>query len=114
MKKILTVGASLLVLGCSSLMASPKADGFSFCPEQEFGKPVKYIAVKDANVYFDAYPDDIVEQAKSRGGVKKIKKGATVDVYAIGKNCSGGKTVFMNADGVGFTGVKASDFKKVD
>jgi hypothetical protein len=114
MRKTLFIISGLFFLGCASLFASPKADGFSFCAEQEFSKPVKYVAVKDANIYFDAYPDDIVEQAKSRGGVKKIKKGATVDVYAVGKNCNGGKTIFMNTDGVGFTGVKANDFKKVD
>ncbi|HOI83865.1 MAG TPA: hypothetical protein PKW30_06110 [Campylobacterales bacterium] len=109
MKKLSTTVLALLCFGCTGVVASPKADGFAFCSEQEFEKPIRSIAVKDSPTYFDA-----CEECKSRGGVKKIKKGAVVNVYAAGRNCNGGKTIFLNIDDIGFTGVKASDFKKID
>lgn len=112
MKGIVIKGIGLFILGCSNMYASPQADGAGFCADQNFDKPMKYVAIKDANTYFDVYAESYIENAKLKG--KKIKKGTTVDVYAVGKNCNGGKTIFMNTDGIGFTGVKANDFKKVD
>lgn len=110
MKKIfMTFGmTSLFVL---SLHADVQADGASFCSDKDFENPMSYIAIRDANVYRDALVDGYIEQAKIKG--QKIKQGTSVKVYAIGKNCNDPKTVFMNTDNVGFTGVKLNDFKKV-
>jgi hypothetical protein len=111
MKKI-TFGISTLFIALYAF-ASPKADGYSFCADTELNPPAKYVAIKDATTYFDAFADGYIEGAKIKG--KKIKKGTIVKAYSIGKNCSGeGKTIFMNIDDVSFTGVKFSDFKKVD
>jgi|GEM_PF-6530075 len=112
MKNTIKISICFFVLGLTTLMASPQADGASFCADQNFDKPMKYVAIKDANTYFDSYAEGYTENAKLKG--KKVKKGLEVKVYAIGKNCNAGKTIFMNTDDIGFTGVKASDFKKVD
>lgn len=92
-------------------MFAVQADGANFCSDQEFTKPVSYVAIKDAKTYTDALVDGYIEQAQWKGHT--IKKGTVVKVYAIGKNCNMPKTVFMNTDDVSFTGVKMSDFKKV-
>lgn len=96
---------------CSLSAYAVQADGANFCADDEFSNPVSYVAIRDANTYGDALVDGYIEQAKIKG--HKIKKGATVKVYAIGKNCNDPKTVFMNTDDIGFTGVKMNDFKKV-
>ena len=103
---------SIVAIGICSISAfAVQADGANFCSEQDFTIPIKYVAIKDANTYTDALSEGYVEQAVWKG--HKIKKGMTVKVYTIGKNCNDPKTVFMNTDDVGFTGVKMSDFKKV-
>lgn len=83
-----------------------QADGANFCSDKDFTNPVSYVALKDAQIYSDAYTDAVWKG-------HKIKKGTVVNVYAIGKNCYSPKTVFMNTDDIGFSGVKMSDFKKV-
>ncbi len=104
MKKI----ALLTLLYSVSIFADTKADGFAFYPDQEFEKPVKYIAVKDAPIYFDA-----CKECKARYGIKKLKKGTVVNVTQIGHS-SVDNTVYMNIDEkFGFTGIVASDFKKL-
>lgn len=92
------------------VFAGPQADGYSFCSDDDLKSPARYVALKDAATYSDSFADGYIDGAKIKG--KKIKKGTVVNVYAIGKNCNGGKTIFMNIDNVGFTGVKLSDFKK--
>jgi len=109
MRKVLM---SIVAIGmCSFSGYAVQADGANFCSEQDFETPVKYVAIRDANTYTDALAEGYVEQAVWKG--HKVKKGTIVKVYAIGKNCNDSKTVFMNTDDVGFTGVKMSDFKKV-
>lgn len=91
-----------------SAHADVKADGYSFCSDDEVTEPISYIAIRDAKTYWDALTDGYYK----KGHI--IKKGTVVQVYAIGKNCDNDpKTVFMNTDDIGFTGVKMSDFKKV-
>ncbi|MDX9742245.1 MAG: hypothetical protein RBT59_00320 [Arcobacteraceae bacterium] len=102
MKKVLTSLTMLSV--CSLSLYAVQADGANYCADKEFSKPIKYVAIKDTKVYSDAYDD---------AGYEKVKKGAVYNVYSIGKECSGSsKTVFMNGDNVGFTGLKMSDFQK--
>lgn len=110
MKKVFM---ALCVVGLSSLsvFADVQADGANFCPKEEFSTPIRYVALKDTNSYGDALADGYIEQAIWKG--HKIKKGTVVKVYAIGNNCNEPKTLFMNTDDIGFTGVKMSDFKKV-
>lgn len=110
MKKIF-MALCIVSLYSMSVYADVQADGANFCAEDEFSTPVLYMAIKDANSYGDALADGYIEQAVWKG--HKVKKGTVVKVYAIGKNCNDPKTVFMNTDDVGFTGVKMSDFKKV-
>jgi hypothetical protein len=104
--------ALLMLLGAVSIFADTKADGYNFCSDQEFKKPVKYIAIKDTSIYFDA-----CKECKAKGGIKKLKKGTVVNVIEIGHSCgdSTDKTVYMNIQlGEGwFNGVVASDFKKL-
>lgn len=111
MKKLgLFVGVMSMV---SANLFAVQADGANFCSDQDFSKPVKYIALKDANLYGDTFADGYIENAKIKG--KKIKKGSEVKVRSIGKNCNGGSVLFMDiADDIGFTGVKASDFKNAE
>lgn len=110
MKKVFMALCAVSV--CSlSVFADVQADGANFCAKDEFSTPVRYVAIKDTNSYGDALADGYIEQAIWKG--HKIKKGTVVKVYAIGKNCNDPKTVFMNTDDVGFTGVKMNDFKKL-
>lgn len=93
------------------VFADVRADGSSFCIDSSFKQTLKYVAIKDANTYFDAFADEYAENAKIKG--KKIKKGAIVTVYSIGANCRGGNTIFMNIQQDGFVGVKKNDFKEI-
>ncbi|MDD5210982.1 MAG: hypothetical protein PHV62_01075 [Sulfuricurvum sp.] len=106
MKKIFI--ALFVASVCSlSLYADVKADGYSFCSNDEVTEPISYMAIRDAKTYWDALSDGFYKKGHT------IKKGTVVKVYAIGKNCDNDpKTVFMNTDDVGFTGVKMNDFKK--
>ena len=91
-----------------SVFADVKADGYSFCSNDEVREPISYMAIRDAKTYWDAISNGFYKKGHT------IKKGTIVKVYAIGKNCDNDpKTVFMNTDDVGFIGVKMSDFKKL-
>jgi len=107
MKKITFVISALFI--ALYAFASPKADGYSFCADSNLNQSSRYIAIKDANTYFDAFADGYTENAKIKN--KKIKKGSIVTAYSIGTNCSAGKIIFMNIDKDSFVGVKLNDFK---
>lgn len=107
MKKI-AISIVLIGIFSMSIFADIKADGYSFCSNDEVTEPLNYIAIRDAKTYWDALSDGYFK----KGHI--IKKGTVVKVYAIGKNCDNDpKIVFMNTDDIGFTGVKMNDFKKV-
>lgn len=108
-RKIVTLLLGMSLYPLSALAV--QADGANFCSDKDFANPVNYVALRDAKTYTDALAEGYIEQAVWKGN--KIKKGTVVKVYAIGKNCNTPKTVFMNTDDIGFTGVKMSDFKQV-
>ncbi len=108
MKKI----ALLILIGTIGVFADTKGDGYNFCSDQEFNTPIKYIAIREAPIYFDA-----CKKCQAIGGIKKLKKGTVVNVVEIGHSCgdSTDKTVYMNIQ-LGeslFKGIVASDFKKL-
>lgn len=102
MKKFL-VGFAILSISSLSLLAV-QADGANYCLEEEYTNPVKFEAIRDSNIYGDAYEDS---------KYKKVKKGEVFNVYSIGKNCNNQEAVFMNADKESFTGLKMNDFIQI-